>query len=775
MAVAAVAGALIAGAPSSAVAAPTPHPASGLLPSTTTVSPRTGLAQLAGAATEAGGALRTTATLPSSVDLTGFAVPTGDQGRHGSCVSWATAYTIGGWESNYTRHAGAPFGPMYVYNQVNFGQDDGTYFSDNFAVLESQGDVEAADWTQDPSDYLSQPTTAERADAALHVMSPHTTLFAGNTGVGVAAKTAIETALANNQPVALGIPVYSAFDGLNPSDYAMVAADVIPSTFRGWHAVAALGYDAQGVVIENSWGDFWGNHGFAKLGWDFVEQYAAEAYAAGTFAPNGLVPSVTALSTSKVSTAGSNVLDVTGLRLLNVDTARASAVSFVSVADPSISVNAASVTKTSSGLSVITPGLPAGQWRVVVTGVNGPSVPNGTADVVTAVGTPSISLPAGTYGPTGNYMDYIPVIGSGFGVTQADFDAAGFTATVGDFPAADLWWQDDSHVRILVYPEAAGTKLPLTIWHDGAPSSLMLTYGAPAAPVVTGLKPSRVSTVGTKSVTVTVADGTVLGVSPTVTLVSTTTPTVTLTGTVTGRTASTLTVSVPASPDARSRDFHVVVRGIGGNSTARSTDVLGYRVPLTGHATSALVAGNGGRLTLTGSGYGSSATAFAAAHITAVVGSRAVTVQWLSSTAVSVILPAGTPGTAIPVVLRHDSVPGPAVSGVRYAAVITGNTVRSGPRTGWSTGLGGVGFSGSGSWTMVSSTRHTVAVIPVVTSRTALSAARHGAILIGSTSSATLRLPALARGTYTLHFVPSQRAYPGASMIASAVATVVYR
>jgi hypothetical protein len=303
----------------------------------------------------------------------------------------------------------------------------------------------------------------------------------------------------------------------------------------------------------------------------------------------------------------------------------------------------------------------------------------------------------------------------------------------------------------------------------------MLTFGVPAAPVVTGLAPTRVSAVGTKSVTVTVADGTVLGSSPTVRLVSTTAPTITLSGTVTARTASTLTATVPASPDGRAHDFHVVVGGLGGTSTPRTSDLLGYRVPPAGRATATLVPGNGGRLTLTGSGFGGSAAVFAAAHITAAVGSRVVAVAWVSSTAVSVTLPAGTPGAAIPIVLRNDSVPGPVVGGVKYAAVIMGNSVRSGPHAGWTTALTGVGFSGSGSWTLVNSANRTVAAIPVVTSRTALSAARHGAVLIGSGTSVTLKLPGLAVGTYTLHFVPNQSSYRGASMIASSYATVVYR
>lgn len=370
----ATAAVLVAGAPASAEAASPPVPSSphystGLKAPDTTLSPQTGLSRLATSAAAAGGAVRAAAALPPAVDLSAFAVPPGDQGQHSSCASWATAYTIGGWESNYTHHAGAPFEPMFVYNQVNFGEDAGSYFDDNFAVLSNQGDMEAADWTHPVDDYLSQPTSDERADASLHKMTPDTTLFVGDNA-GTTGRTAIQTALANNQPVALGIPIYQAFYDLDRTQSVMTAA-AATGVLYGYHAIVALGYDAMGVRIENSWGTGWGDHGFATLSWDFVERYVDEAYAAETFAPNGLVPSVTALSCSTVATTAGGWLDVSGLRLLNVDTTRPSSVTFVSVADPSISVDALAVTKTSAGLRVTTPTLTAGEWRVAVNGING--------------------------------------------------------------------------------------------------------------------------------------------------------------------------------------------------------------------------------------------------------------------------------------------------------------------------------------------------------------------------------------------------------------------
>jgi hypothetical protein len=45
-------------------------------------------------------------------------------------------------------------------------------------------------------------------------------------------------------------------------------------TSRGGHAVALVGYDANGFIVRNSWGTTWGDWGFA---------YASEAYAVAAF------------------------------------------------------------------------------------------------------------------------------------------------------------------------------------------------------------------------------------------------------------------------------------------------------------------------------------------------------------------------------------------------------------------------------------------------------------------------------------------------------------
>ncbi|MGZ4670422.1 MAG: IPT/TIG domain-containing protein [Blastococcus sp.] len=765
---------LVAGIPGIAAAAPAapaaPVHGMGAIPPKLRLSAVNGRARLAAAVQAAGGMVYAASALPASVDLTGFAVTPGNQGSHGACGSFTTAYTLAGWESNYTHHVGAPFDPMYVYNQINGGSDTrGTSFGGNYSILENQGVVEAAYWTHPFSDYRTQPTAAERADAAQHKLTTHTGLFSGQ-GQGTAAQTAIETALANNQPVGIAFPVYSAFEYLNTSHSSFGLADATGSVL-GYHAVAVLGYDANGVTIENSWGTGWGNHGFATMGWDFVESKVMEAVASGSFVSgaNTLAPVVTTLSKAGVNTAGGTALTITAARLGSVNTSTAGSVKFVSVANPAVSVNATATVTGSTTLSVTTPALPAdGDYRVVLTGSGGTSVPNATADVVTALHPGTVALVGGQVGRS-DAVTKVTLVGSGFGTTSTAFVAAKLTATVAG-KAAPLTWINDEHVQVAVPAAAAGTTAQIVISRNGVASPAVTVSYLPPLPVVSTLSPAHVSVAGGTTVTATVkAASTATGV----TLVSTTDPSVTLTATLGATTATTVTFTTPASSSEGT--YHVVVTGSGGTSLPVAADVLTYRTPMTGTTSATVASAAGGTaIPVSGSGFGSTSTAFAALKLTATVGGKATAVKWVSDTSLVVTVPAGVPGAAASIVLVHDGVPGAAVTGAKYAAVITANSAQAGPLEGWTTKLTGVGFTGSGSWALLDGAGQTVASLPVVTTTTALAAASSGAVLITGPTAVSVHLPAASEGMYRLTFTPSASAFPGASFAFTSRAVVIY-
>jgi hypothetical protein len=771
LAIAAAAAVSTAAVPGVAAAAPALPHTLGALPATGHVSATTGLQALRSDVSAMGADLYTAAALPAAVDLTGFAVAPGDQGPHGACVSFTIGHSIAGWHSNHDDHEGAPFDPMYLYNQVNGGSDTrGTSFYGNISVAQSQGVVEAASWTHPFSDYRSKPTTAERANAALHKLAGSTTLFLG-TQAGTTAQVAIQTALAANQPVGIGIPVYSNFFWVNPSDSLFTQADATGS-IRGYHAIAALGYNAQGLIIENSWGAGWGNGGFATLGWDFVNAQVDEAYAVGSFAANALPPVVAKVSVPNVSTRGGGSVTATVSRLASVDTTSASAVRFVSVADPSVSVNATVTGRTGTTVTVTVPTLPAdGQYRLVVTGRGGASVPNAGADVVTALQPYSVALAAGQVARSDKATALI-VNGTGFGATAAAFSANKITATVAG-KTASVGRISDTQLKVTVPVAAAGTARSIVIYRKGVASDPVAFSTLRPLPVVSAPSPSRISDAGGTSVTVAVRNAPSVSEATTVTLVSTADPSATATATITARTASSLTFTAPVVAQG---GYHVVVSNSGGESVKATADLIGVRTPFTGTTTATQAsAGGGTQVSVRGSGFGATSSAYSANKITATVKGKTAPVKWVSDTAVLVTVPAGTLGTAAPIVLLHDKVAGAPVTGLTYAAAVSRVSSPAGARTGWTSSVSGVAFTGSGSWALVDTNGDPVVSLPKVATPADLKAASGGAVLVTSNTAATVRLPAGTPGSYRLTFVPNQVTYPGATVMRATSATVTYR
>ena len=204
--------------------------------------------------------------LPASIDLKPWAVTPGNQGQVSSCVTWAIDYGMLGWYSRYSGRAGQPFAPMFTYSQINGGVDAGSSPAAALDVAKTQGSDTRADYTQGDYDWRTKPTVAEKANAANYKIKSYTTLFAGSGQA--ASATLIKQALATKHPVAIEMAVRSGFDSLSANPTAV--DDDITSTIRGYHEVLAVGYDAAGLIIENSWGTGWANGGFGRISWRVV-------------------------------------------------------------------------------------------------------------------------------------------------------------------------------------------------------------------------------------------------------------------------------------------------------------------------------------------------------------------------------------------------------------------------------------------------------------------------------------------------------------------------
>lgn len=732
--------------------------------------------------------------LPAGVDLTGDAVPVGNQGPVGSCVAWSEAYTIMGWYSKHQQHVGAPFAPMYMYSQINGGRDAGTTTTAGWKLAMNQGVAEWAAYPQGPYDWRDQPTTNERTNAALHKVGAATYLFSGSNQGG-AAQTAISTALAGGNPVELAIPVYASFEALNSSNSYYPLSKTVGSQFLGYHAIAALGYDSTGVVVENSWGTGWGRSGYATIGWDFIDRYALEASVLSSgfaTANSSAAPLVSKLSSAVASSTGGSTVRVTASRLASVDVTSQTAVTLVSLNNSAISVPAPATVVDASTLAVTIPAAPTdsngtpvvGAYRVVLTGTGGTSSPNGTADVLNYIAPYAVSSTSTTPLPsTGGGV--ITLSGSGFGTTAALFSANHITATVNG-AAVPVTWVSDTTLRVPGPVGVPGQQPTVVLSHQGVASAPV--YGGTFAAVLNRTAGTLASTLGGTLLTVNgkgfngstdwgLVDGSgnltdIPVVSPTA--FATTSPAVVI------DTDASARVKVPAVSAPGSYSFSFTPSSslyAGAGTLIAPVAAVNFIVPLSGALSSSAVMNplGGTNVTVTGSGFGMTATAFAALKATATLNGTNVPVQWRSDTQLTITAPVGKPGSSPVLVLYRQGIAGPASTNGSYAALISGATRASVPTAGGTITVVGKGFLGSGSWALLDSAGQSVADLPAAASLAALSAAGSG-VYVSSDTSVVVKLPAQPNGVsmVSLSFTPDTNRYPGAAQALTSQAVITY-
>lgn len=179
----------------------------------------------------------------------------------------------------------------------------------------------------------------------------------------------------------------------------------------------------------------------------------------------------------------------------------------------------------------------------------------------------------------------------------------------------------------------------------------------------------------------------------------------------------------------------------------------------------------GTRVTLTGKGFGADAAAFAAKKITVTVAGVAQDLTWVSSTSLSVTVPAGKPGVSPAVTLHRGGLPGASSSSVTYAADLTKVAPRSVRHSGGVTvTLTGKGLSKATSWKIVTA-GGTKTSLKVYSSKAKLAKARSG-VWIASGTRALVKLPKAPHGSgwYTFKFTAK-----GAPFLATSAGRVKYK
>lgn len=227
----------------------------------------------------AAGAVTAPPTLPASIDLRAAWWDVGNQESTGSCVGWSSTDAVA----------------RYMFVQAGrLGQNE--KLSPRFTWMASK---ETDDLVSRPETMIEGAGTTLKAavdilrnfgaipDALLpfHVTTgmysgDETTFFATAATRKIASYFNLQRDLPNwkawlaaHGPILVGLNVDQTWDSAAATGGNLDAFQ--PATVRGGHAVAVVGYRADGrFIIRNSWGTTWGDRGFA---------YASEAYINGAF------------------------------------------------------------------------------------------------------------------------------------------------------------------------------------------------------------------------------------------------------------------------------------------------------------------------------------------------------------------------------------------------------------------------------------------------------------------------------------------------------------
>ena len=90
----------------------------------------------------------------------------------------------------------------------------------------------------------------------------------------------VRSCIADGFPAAFGFSVYSSIDEVSEDNGYVIPPPDREDRFEGGHAVLAIGYDDvnRKLLIRNSWGEDWGDKGYAWLPYSYIEQGLARDF-----------------------------------------------------------------------------------------------------------------------------------------------------------------------------------------------------------------------------------------------------------------------------------------------------------------------------------------------------------------------------------------------------------------------------------------------------------------------------------------------------------------
>lgn len=199
--------------------------------------------------------------LPATVDLRDKMPAVYDQGELGSCTANAIAAVM---EYDIKRQGLPDFTPsrLFVYYNERViegttGTDAGAQLRDGIKTVAKDGVCAESLWPYKLSRFRSKPSTAAYTSAKDHPALKYSRVPRTYTG--------IRQCLSNGFPFVFGFTVYESFESPEVEKTGVLNLPEPAEKSLGGHAVAAVGYDGDRVIVRNSWGADWGQAGYFTM------------------------------------------------------------------------------------------------------------------------------------------------------------------------------------------------------------------------------------------------------------------------------------------------------------------------------------------------------------------------------------------------------------------------------------------------------------------------------------------------------------------------------
>lgn len=215
-------------------------------------------------------AIRGTSMLDYSSEMS----PVRDQGNEASVTGFALAYALEFqiWRS---RHKHITLSPRYIYYEArkiagyDLCVDCGAHLRDGLAVLKSEGAVAEAVWPYTPGEFNRKPPKAVKSAARLKIKD-----YEPRLGIDE-----VKAALTNTGPVVAGVSWFNS--SLRDEKVRRTGQFHVPGEHErlaGGGALCLVGYDDKAFKFINSWGSFWGDHGYGYIRFAYYERLVDEVW-----------------------------------------------------------------------------------------------------------------------------------------------------------------------------------------------------------------------------------------------------------------------------------------------------------------------------------------------------------------------------------------------------------------------------------------------------------------------------------------------------------------